>query len=145
MMIFASILFRNDGICEYIVKKLWYLQAYCLEMMMFSRLLQDPWIFQDPRIFSKSRSRDSQKSNPGIENSSHRWSLVISLCRMTGESKLSKPLNREKIFIFSQKKIWRELLICLWHGLGKGRSPRRGRLKRRSPTTVEILPRLVLV
>ena len=31
-----------------------------------SRLLRDPGISRDPRIFSKSRSRDSQKSNPRI-------------------------------------------------------------------------------
>ena len=30
------------------------------------RLLRDPRISRDPGIFSKSRFRDSQKSNPGI-------------------------------------------------------------------------------
>ena len=31
-----------------------------------TRPLRDPGISRDPGIFSKSRSRDSQKSNPGI-------------------------------------------------------------------------------
>ena len=33
---------------------------------MVTRLLQDPGVTRYPGIFSKSRSRDSQKSNPGI-------------------------------------------------------------------------------
>ena len=33
---------------------------------VFTRPLRDPGISRDPGIFSKSRSRDSQKSNPGI-------------------------------------------------------------------------------
>ena len=34
--------------------------------IVMGRLLRDPGISRDPGIFSKSRSRDSQKSNPGI-------------------------------------------------------------------------------
>ena len=33
---------------------------------VMGRPLRDPGISRDPGIFSKSRSRDSQKSNPGI-------------------------------------------------------------------------------
>ena len=34
--------------------------------LVMTRLLRDPGMFRDPGIFSKSRSWDSQKSNPGI-------------------------------------------------------------------------------
>ena len=34
--------------------------------LIVTRPLRDPGISRDPGIFSKSRSRDSQKSNPGI-------------------------------------------------------------------------------